>query len=172
VKSGDIVKDSRKRKSIRLNRELYQEKDQPFSITVCTHKNVPLVNEFGELIFQSIMEGTLRKASDLMAVCIMPNHVHFLLAPISENLLDLIGKWKGYTTHLIWREGYKGKVWQRSFYDHALRQEEDIIKVAEYIVFNPVRKEMVQNWKDYPYSWHRWIHDGRPRRAATTDCNS
>lgn len=131
------MKDTRKRKTIRLNRELYQGKGQPFSITICTHKNIPLLNEFGELIFQPIMKGTVRKASDLMAVCVMPDHVHFLLAPISENLVDLIGKWKGYTTHLMWKEGYKGKVWQRSFYDHALRQEEDIIKVAEYIFLIP-----------------------------------
>jgi len=166
------VKDTCGRKTIRLNRELYQKKGQPFSITICTYNNIPLLNEFGELIFQSIMKGTLSKTSDLMAVCVMPDHIHFLLAPVSENLIDLIGKWKGYTTHLIWKEGYKGKVWQRSFYDHALRQEEDIIKAAEYIVFNPVRKEMVQNWEDYPYSWYPWICDGRPRRAATTDNNS
>jgi len=87
------------------------------------------------------MEGTLRKASDLMAVCAMPDHIHFLLAPISKNIVDLIGNWKGYATHLICKEGYKGKVWQRSFYDHALRKEEDIVKAANYIVFNPVRKE-------------------------------
>ncbi len=129
------MKNTCKRKTVRLNSELYQKKGQPSSITVCTHNNIPLLNEFGELIFQSIMKGTLRKASDLMAVCVMPDHIHFLLAPISENLVDLIGKWKSYATHLIWKEGYEGKVWQRSFYDHALRQEEDIIKAAEIYCF-------------------------------------
>jgi len=87
----------------------------------------------------------------------MPDHIHLLLAPISENLIDLIGKWKSYTTHLIWRKGYKGKVWQRSFYDHASREEEDIIKVANYIVGNPVRKGLVQDSRNYPYSWHKWM---------------
>jgi len=89
------------------------------------------LKEFGGLIFQEIMGGPLSQKSDLMAVCIMPDHIHLLLAPISENLVDLIGKWKGYTTHLMWKKGYKGKVWQRSFYDHALRKDEDLIKVAE-----------------------------------------
>jgi REP element-mobilizing transposase RayT len=46
------------------------------------------------------MGGPLSQKSDLMAVCIMPDHIHLLLAPISENLVDLIGKWKGYTTFL------------------------------------------------------------------------
>ena len=146
-----------KHKTIRLNKEIYQIKDQPFSITICTHDYIPLLKEFGELIFRSIMEGTLSKESDLMAVCVMPDHIHLLLVPISENLIDLICKWKSFTTHLIWKEGHKGKVWQRSFYDHALRKNEDIIKVAEYVVYNPVRKGIVQSWTDYPYSWYKWI---------------
>ena len=81
--------------------------------------------------------------ADLMAVCVMSDHVHFLLAPISENIAYLIGRWKSYTSHLIWNEGYTGKVWQRSFYDRALRNDEDLLKVAGYIVYNPVRKGLV-----------------------------
>lgn len=146
-----------KRKTIRLNKETYQIKDQPFSITICTHDYIPLLKEFGELIFRSIMEGPLNKESNLMAVCVMPDHIHLLLVPISENLIDLISKWKSFTTHLIWKGGHKGKVWQRSFYDHALRKDEDVLKVSEYIVYNPVRKGIVQSWTDYPYSWYKWI---------------
>ena len=151
------MENNRKRKTIRLNKETYQIKDQPFSITICTHAYMPLLKEFGELIFRSIMVGPLSKESDLMAVCVMPDHIHLLLVPISENLIDLIGKWKSFTTRLIWKGGHKGKVWQRSFYDHALRKEEDILKVAEYIVYYPVRKGIVQSWTDYPYSWYKWI---------------
>ena len=97
-KSGDIVKNTCEGKTLRLNRELYQKKGQPFSITVCTHNKIPLLNEFNELIFQSIVKGTLRKASDLTAVCVMPDHIHFLLAPISENLVDLWKVEKLYTS--------------------------------------------------------------------------
>jgi len=151
------MKSNHQRKAIRLNRKLYQEEGRAFSITICTYNNIPLLKEFGELIFQSVMEGHLSKQSDLMVICVMPDHIHLLLAPISENLINLIGRWKAYTTHLIWKEGYGGKVWQRSFYDHALRKDEDLLKVAEYIVYNPVRKGLVEDWRDYPYSWHKWI---------------
>jgi putative transposase len=151
------MKNAHKRKVIRLNRELYQEEGRPFSITICTHNYIPLLKEFGELIFRSIMDGSLSEESDLMAVCVMPDHVHLLLEPISGNLIDVISKWKSFTTHLIWKEGHKEKVWQRSFYDHALRKEEDFIKVADYIVYNPVRKGLVKNWKEYAYSWHKWV---------------
>ena len=153
----EFVKAISQRKKIRLSKELYQRSDQPFSITICTYNNIPLLKGFGGLIFQEIMKGSLRQKSDLMAVCVMPDHIHLLLAPISENIVDLIGRWKSYTSHLIWKEGHGGMVWQRSFYDHALRKDEDLLKVAEYIVYNPVRKGLVEDWRDYPFSWHKWM---------------
>jgi putative transposase len=147
----------RQRKRIRLEKEVYVIKEQPFSITICTHDKRPILKEFRELIFRSITEDDLSHKSDLMAACVMPDHVHLLLAPIAENLMGLIGRWKSYTTRLMWGKGFKGLVWERSFYDHALRKDEDLIKVADYIVFNPVRRGLVQGWKDYPYSWHKWM---------------
>jgi len=42
-------------------------------------------------------------------------------------------------------------LWQRYFYDHVLRNEEDLKNVALYVLENPVRKGMVENWQDYPY---------------------
>jgi len=60
-----------------------------------------LLSKFQELIFKSAIKDHLNKESDLMAVCVMPDHIHLLLAPISKNLIDLIGEWKGYTTHLL-----------------------------------------------------------------------
>jgi len=38
-----------------------------------------------------------------------------------------------------------------------LRKDEDLLKVAEYIVYNPVRKGLVEDWRDYPFSWHKWM---------------
>jgi putative transposase len=103
------------------------------------------------------VEDDLNRKSDLIAVCVMPDHVHLLLSALRENLIKLIGRWKSYTTHLVQLQGRVGKLWQRSFYDHGLRGDEDLIKVAEYIVYNPVRKGLVHEWRDYPYSWHKWM---------------
>ena len=43
-------------------------------------------------------------------------------------------------------------LWQKNFYDHIVRKEESLLKIAEYIVDNPVRKELVSEWEEYPYS--------------------
>ena len=46
----------------------------------------------------------------------------------------------------------KGKFWQTSFYDHFLRKEEDVRDVVMYVLHNPVRKGLVSEWREYPYS--------------------
>lgn len=152
-----LIKTAHQRQTIRLSREIYQDQNQFFSITICTYNKNPFLNNFGELIFKSVIEGHLSMESDLTAVCVMPDHVHLLLAPIRDNLIDLIGKWKSYSVHLIREKGGIGKIWQRSFFDHALRKDEDLLKVAQYIVCNPVRKGLVQDWREFPYSWHKWM---------------
>jgi putative transposase len=43
-------------------------------------------------------------------------------------------------------------LWQDSYYDRILRKYEDSRKVAEYIINNPVRRGLVINALQYPYS--------------------
>jgi putative transposase len=43
-------------------------------------------------------------------------------------------------------------LWQSSYYDRILRKDEDSLKVAEYIVNNPVRGGLVIDALQYPYS--------------------
>ena len=79
---------------------------------------------------------------------IMPNHVHLVLMlhPAGGHggppLHQIIGRFKSYTTHL-----YGGQLWQRSFYDHVIRNEEDLRSVREYIAHNPARW-----WEDELYT--------------------
>lgn len=42
-------------------------------------------------------------------------------------------------------------LWQRSFYDHVLRGEEDMEEVAEYIWNNPVRAGLAEEREEYPF---------------------
>ena len=41
--------------------------------------------------------------------------------------------------------------WQKDFYDHIMRTQEDIVAQVKYILDNPVRKGLVVNWEDYPF---------------------
>ncbi len=48
--------------------------------------------------------------------------------------------------------GEANPLWQRSFFDHALRRNEDEIRTARYILANPVRAGLVERANDYSLS--------------------
>lgn len=52
-------------------------------------------------------------------------------------------------------------VWQRRFWEHALRDEADYDKHFDYLHYNPVKHGYVECVKDWPYSsFHRWVKQG------------
>ena len=149
----------RHRKSIRLKKEIYSHQNQIFSITICTKDRYPIFRNqlYAQTIIKTFQTKPFYQNTESYAYCLMPDHLHLLLSPKGVNLIDFIRWWKSYTANLLNNSGCKGPCWQRSFYDHALRKEEDIRTIAEYIVHNPVRKHLAEHWSEYPYSWHKWM---------------
>lgn len=52
-------------------------------------------------------------------------------------------------------------IWQRRFWEHAIRDEEDFKKHFDYIHYNPVKHGLVSRVQDWPYSsFHRHVKQG------------
>ena len=92
----------------------------------------------------------------LVAYCIMPDHIHILTGPSVQHralpLSRFIRQFKSAATHRLGKLGIAGPIWQRSFYDHILRKEEDLAQVVNYILANPVRKGLVHAPEAYALS--------------------
>ena len=148
-----------RRKNIRLHPGLYETPSRIFSITICTFNRQPLFEDPGraKIVFDSLFTGSIEKGSTRYACCLMPDHLHLLIAPAAGNLVDVLSSWKKYSANQVRRLGLAGKCWQRGFYDHALRTDEDLRAAAEYIVHNPVRAGLADDWRKYPFAWHRWM---------------
>jgi len=151
----------KKRKNIRLPRKQYEIPSQIFNITICTFNCEPLFqnNAAAVITFNALYSGPFKEQTKLYAACLMPDHLHLLISPVEGNLIDSINRWKSYTANLLTKKWFNGACWQRGFYDHALRREEDIEVIAEYIVNNPVRAGITKNWNDYRFSWHLRMND-------------
>jgi hypothetical protein len=52
----------------------------------------------------------------------------------------------------MWNLGVDGKVWQVSFWDRFLREEESLAELVLYVLNNPVRQGLVKDWRTYPFS--------------------
>jgi REP element-mobilizing transposase RayT len=80
----------------------------------------------------------------------MPDHLHWLLADASR-AGDAVIRFKSLSTRVSWQRGVRGRLWQRSYWDHVIRRQEDLREVAEYIVQNPVRAGLVRQASEYPW---------------------
>jgi putative transposase len=53
-------------------------------------------------------------------------------------------------------------VWQRRYWEHAIRDDADLARHVEYIHFNPVKHGHVSRVADWPHSsFHRFVERGR-----------
>ena len=57
----------------------------------------------------------------------------------------IIRSWKRYTAR------HAGIHWQRDFFDHRLRDDENFKDKATYILDNPVRARLIEHSEDWPY---------------------
>ena len=90
---------------------------------------------------------------EVWAYCLMPNHVHLIAVPPSEDgLRRAIGEaHRRYTRRVNFREGWRGHLWQGRFATYPL-DEPYLLAAARYIEQNPVRAGLAETpWK-YPWS--------------------
>jgi len=67
------------------------------------------------------------------------------------SLSRICGDFKSLSTRAFW-QFYDGKLWQRQFFDHVIRNEQDFLETVEYIRENPVKSKLVGDWKDWKYA--------------------
>ena len=84
----------------------------------------------------------------------MPNHIHFFCSLIAEecSLSDLVRDFKSLSTNRYWKLGFKGKLWQKEFFDHVLRSNESYVSKWEYVRLNPVRHGLCDSPDDWKYA--------------------
>lgn len=55
----------------------------------------------------------------------------------------------------------EGNIWQRRFWEHQVRDEQDLNRCRDYLHWNPVKHGLVSQVNDWPYStFHRFVNDG------------
>ncbi|MBN1556506.1 MAG: class I tRNA ligase family protein [Phycisphaerae bacterium] len=84
---------------------------------------------------------------DLIAWCIMPNHVHVVIRPKPEyELSKILQSWKSFTAKQANTIlGLEGTFWQQEYYDHLIRDEEDFCHAVNYVLSNPGNAGL-ENW--------------------------
>ena len=146
--------DMPKRKRIRLDRTLYQMPGSIVAVTVGVDRRIRAFvdGKMASECIELLRERSEGKSVSILAYCFMPDHLHLLIrVDAAGDVVDFMRDYKSRSTRIAWKRGYQGRFWQRGYYDHILREHEDPVKQIRYILENPVRAEIVDQWSEYPF---------------------
>ncbi|WP_374687544.1 transposase [Promineifilum sp.] len=101
---------------------------------------------------------------DLVAYCVMPNHLHIILTPLLDNqdsycsLSGIMHVLKGFSAfqanELLGRKGCK--FWQAESYDHYVRDPQELERIVWYVLNNPVKAGLVDDWSKWLWSYWKY----------------
>ena len=132
------------------------------------------------------------KVYHLDAYCIMANHVHVVFAPLAiqssvpqtfslrtndndpqtkslcyNTLSSIMQSLKGYTARKAnQRLGRRGAFWHHESYDHAVRNASEWQRIITYVLNNPVKAGLVDNWEKWQWNYYRVPHSTANSQVA------
>ncbi|MGE8101815.1 REP-associated tyrosine transposase [Pseudomonas fluorescens] len=139
--------------SHRLRIGRYAEPNRIYLLTANTLGREPVFNDFvlGRLVVAQFRAAQDQSCANSLAWVVMPDHFHWLIELQQGSLSGLMQRTKSLSTKAVnLSTGRKVSLWQKGFHDRALRREDDLVKLARYIVANPLRAGLVERLGDYP----------------------
>lgn len=161
-----------------------------FFLTLVTHQRASLFScsRARQCLRDSIVLTRKDRNLKLIASVLLPDHLHLIIELSSEDadFSSCVGAIKGRFSRR-WltmggeeldqsdsrkRQGYRG-VWQKRFWEHQIRDGQDLIRCCDYIHYNPVKHGLVS----CPHAWewstfHRLVREGRYSTDWCCSCNA
>jgi putative transposase len=141
-----------------------------FTVTLRNRKSKVLVEHINELrqAFQKVQQA---KPYRTIAAVILPDHLH-VIWQLPPDDADYSGRWRHikslFTRSLIksgknYSRDKSGEysLWQRRFWEHTIKDDDDLEQHVNYIHYNPVKHGFVNRVCDWSYSsFHRYVREG------------
>jgi REP-associated tyrosine transposase len=160
-KETDKIKELAKEEAVLEHRRWFGKFDDYLDRVLCGNtflKNEPIADLVAESIHYR--DG---KVYDLVVFCIMPNHVHLVFMPLEKSegvfysLAEILQSLKRHTarqSNLIL--GRSGAFWQDESYDHIVREESELERIIKYVLNNPVKAGLVDDWTKWKWSYCKY----------------
>jgi putative transposase len=149
-----------------------------FFFTVVTNGRRPLFRQEAarEALRQAWQETERSRPFETIAFCLLPDHIHALWQ-LPEGDADFSRRWaqiKARFSRIARGSGRPGNpltssarptreagFWQRRFWEHAIRAENDLERHMDYIHYNPVKHGLASDPADWEWStFHRYVAEG------------
>lgn len=132
----------------------------PHHVVQRAHRRQPIFTDEADCLpyLNDLQRERRRLQVAVYAWCLMPNHVHLLLAPLHDcrALPQIMGKLAGGAGRRFnHRHGLSGTLWESRYYSSVIETEEYFWECCRYIELNPVRAGIVDRPEQYPWSSYR-----------------
>ena len=142
-----------------------------FTLALADRSGNLLIREI-ERLWRAFASAQQRSPFQTIAICVLPDHLHALWQ-LPESDANYALRWSliksGFSrglpavtarsaSKIAKRE--KG-IWQRRYWEHAIRGDADLERHVDYIHYNPVKHGLVTRVVDWPHSsFHRYVAEG------------
>jgi putative transposase len=142
-----------------------------FTLALANRSSDLLIREIDRLrsAYRAVQE---RLPFETIAICILPDHLHALWL-LADGDADFSSRWSlfksGFSRGLPPAKSRSASkvakrekgIWQRRYWEHAIRGDTDLERHVDYIHYNPVKHGLVSRVADWPYSsFHRYVAQG------------
>jgi len=133
----------------------YNLKNSFYFITIVTFNRDEIILTNPDLIWESWV------LPEPLAWVLLPDHLHFLFEIADQNISDVIHNFKIRFSRK-YRDIYRsGRVWQNRFWDHIIRDNDDMKHHFDYIHYNPVKHDYVGRPGDWEWSsFNKYLTEG------------
>lgn len=135
-------------------------------------RHLRLLLDHVEILREAVKMVKQRHPFHIDAFVVLPDHLHAIWT-LPPDDSDFATRWmlikSGFSRHIAMNErrnasriskGERG-IWQRRYWEHLIRDEDDFERHVDYIHFNPVKHGHVHRASEWPYSSiHRYIKAG------------
>ncbi|MCJ8204893.1 transposase [Pseudomonas sp. RGM2987] len=146
--------------SHRLRIGRYTEQNRIYLLTANTRKREPVFHDYGlgRIVIRQFKDVQGQGIADSLAFVVMPDHFHWLIQLHCGSLGELMCRMKSLSAKGVNEAvGWTGNLWQQGYHDRALRRDDDLVKLARYVVANPLRAGLVERLGDYPLWDAIWV---------------
>jgi putative transposase len=141
-----------------------------FTLVLADRRSTALVDNIAalRLAFRATQQ---ERPFTIDAIVVLPDHLHAIFT-LPQDDFDFAGRWrriKGhFSTSLLAagtaiRRRANGELalWQRHYWEHTIRDENDFARHADYVHYNPVKHGLVKRVRDWPHSsFHLYVRRG------------
>jgi putative transposase len=134
-----------------------------YFLTHVTYARKPILVKHADILWLALTEIKRKFPFEIIAWCILPDHFHILVNPEKTEISAVMRKIKlSFSNRFRISAGLaRNRVWQNRFWDHQIRDENDLNRHLDYIHHNPVKHGLITAPIEYEYSSFKdFVHRG------------